>query len=58
MKSLLGIFIVIISLFFNINSVFAFDYAPEIGDLAPSFHVEGITNNYKYRPKSFNEENC
>ena len=47
MKSLYGIFLVIVTLFFNLNFVLAFDYAPEIGDLAPSFHLKGINNNYK-----------
>ena len=43
MKSLFGVFVILISLFLNIKSVIAFDYAPEIGDSAPSFHLEGIT---------------
>ena len=47
MKSFFGLFVVIISLFFNIKSTIAFDYAPEIGELAPSFHLQGINNNYK-----------
>ena len=38
MKSLFGFFVILISLFFNLKSAIAFDYAPEIGDLAPSFH--------------------
>ena len=46
MKNLFCLF-VIISLFFNIKSVIAFDYAPEIGDLAPSFKLEGINKNLK-----------
>ena len=47
MKSLFGIFIIFISLFFNLKSVIAFDFAPEIGDLAPSFHLEGINKSQK-----------
>ena len=47
MKSFFGLFVVIISLFINIKSAIAFDYAPEIGDLAPSFHLQGINSNYK-----------
>ena len=47
MKNLFGVFIIIISLFFNLKSVIAFDYAPEIGDIAPSFHLKGINNNLK-----------
>ena len=46
MKSLFSFFI-IISLFTNIQSVFAYDYAPEIGDMAPSFQLEGINKSLK-----------
>ena len=45
MKSLFGLFVILISLLFNFKSVIAFDYAPEIGDLAPSFHLEGINKS-------------
>ena len=47
MKSLFSLFVIIISLFFNLESVIAFDYAPEIGDIAPSFHLEGINKGIK-----------
>ena len=47
MKSLFSIFIIIISFFLNFKSVIAFDYAPEVGDIAPSFHLEGINKNIK-----------
>ena len=47
MKSLFGLFVILISLFFNLKSAIAFDYAPEIGDLAPSFHLEGINKSQK-----------
>ena len=47
MKSLFGIFVIFISLFFNLKSVIAFDFAPEIGDSAPSFHLEGINKSIK-----------
>ena len=47
MKSLFIFSLIITSLFFNIKSVIAFDYAPEIGDKAPTFHLEGINNNFK-----------
>ena len=44
--NILGKYIVIFFLFFlNINSSFAFDFAPEIGDPAPVFHLEGF-NKY------------
>ena len=45
MKSFFGLFVVIISLFINIKSAIAFDYAPEIGDSAPSFQLEGINKS-------------
>ena len=47
MKSLFVIFIIFISLFINIKSVIAFDFAPEIGDSAPRFHLEGINKTFK-----------
>tara|TARA_B100001769_G_C21733702_1_gene402973 strand:- start:25 stop:558 length:534 start_codon:yes stop_codon:yes gene_type:complete len=45
MKSLFGLFVIIISLFFNLKSVIAFDFAPEIGEKAPSFQLEGINKS-------------
>ena len=47
MKSLFGLFVILISLLFNLKSAIAFDYAPEVGDLAPSFHLEGINKSQK-----------
>jgi len=47
MKSLFGLFVIIISLFANFKTVIAFDFAPEIGDLAPTFHLEGINKSLK-----------
>ena len=47
MKSLLGLFILFFCLFINHNSALAFDFAPEIGDVAPHFHLEGINSNNK-----------
>ena len=47
MKSLFCLSVIIISLYFNINSAIAFDYAPEVGDIAPSFHLEGINKSLK-----------
>ena len=47
MKSLFPLFVLIISLFFNLKSSIAFDYAPEIGDVAPSFHLKGINSSNK-----------
>ena len=45
MKSLFSFLIILVSLFINLKSVIAFDYAPEIGDQAPSFHLEGINKS-------------
>ena len=47
MKSLFSILVTIIFLFLNFETAIAFDYAPEIGDIAPSFHLEGINKNLK-----------
>jgi len=34
-------------LLFNFNSAFAFDFAPEVGDMAPNFQLEGFNKNIK-----------
>ena len=34
-------------LFFNYNSAIAFDFAPEVGDIAPNFQLEGFNKNIK-----------
>ena len=47
MKILVGLFVIFTSLFFNFKSAFAFDFAPEVGDIAPSFHLEGINKSLK-----------
>ena len=47
MKSLFSFLIILVSLFINLKSAIAFDYAPEIGDLAPSFNLEGINKSIK-----------
>ena len=31
----------------NCNSALAFDFAPEVGDLAPNFQLEGFNKNIK-----------
>jgi len=41
-----SIFISFIFLF-NCNSVIAFDFAPEVGDIAPNFQLEGFNKNIK-----------
>ena len=34
-------------LLINLNSALAFDFAPEVGDLAPDFHLEGFNKKLK-----------
>ena len=34
-------------LLFNCKPVFSYDFAPEVGDLAPDFRLEGINNSFK-----------
>ena len=41
-----SIFIFFIFLF-NCNSAIAFDFAPEVGDPAPNFQLEGFNKNIK-----------
>ena len=31
----------------NSNSAIAFDFAPEVGDMAPNFQLEGFNKNIK-----------
>ena len=47
MRSSFCLFVIVITFFFNIDFAVAFDYAPEVGDLAPSFHLEGINKSIK-----------
>ena len=43
------VFNVLISFFLliNCNSVIAFDFAPEVGEMAPNFQLEGFNKNIK-----------
>ena len=34
-------------LLINCNSAIAFDFAPEVGDIAPNFKLEGFNKNVK-----------
>ena len=34
-------------LLINCNSALAFDFAPEVSDIAPNFHLEGFNKNIK-----------
>tara|TARA_B100000579_G_C22523247_1_gene707175 strand:+ start:33 stop:566 length:534 start_codon:yes stop_codon:yes gene_type:complete len=47
MKNLLfSLFLIFSSLFFNLQA-FAYDFAPEIGDIAPEFNLNGVNNKFK-----------
>ena len=47
MRNLLVNILILFFLLINCKQVFAYDFAPEIGDLAPNFHLEGINNSFK-----------
>ncbi len=47
MRNLAPTIVISFFLLININSALAFDYAPEVGDLAPNFHLEGFNRNIK-----------
>ena len=47
MKNLIRNLVILFLLFINSNPSLAFDFAPEIGDLAPNFRLEGINNSVK-----------
>ena len=47
MKSVLTFSIILFFFFINSNNVYGFDFAPEIGDIAPEFHLNGINSNYQ-----------
>ena len=47
MKNLFGNLVILFLFFINSPPSLAFDFAPEIGDLAPNFRLEGINNSFK-----------
>ena len=47
MKNLFGNLVILFLFFINSPPALAFDFAPEIGDLAPNFRLEGINNIVK-----------
>ena len=47
MKNLLGNLLIFFLIYSNSVQAFAFDFAPEIGDLAPDFYLEGINKSIK-----------
>ena len=51
MKNLFGNLVILFLFFINSPPSLAFDFAPEIGDLAPNFRLEGINNSFKSKKK-------
>ena len=47
MRNLVASILIPFILLFNCNSAFSFDFAPEVGDMAPNFHLEGFNKNIK-----------
>ena len=47
MRNLVVSILIPFILLFNCNSAFSFDFAPEVGDYAPNFQLEGFNKNIK-----------
>ena len=47
MRNLVVSILIPFILLFNCNSAFSFDFAPEVGDIAPNFQLEGFNKNIK-----------
>ena len=47
MRNLVVSILIPFILLFNCNSSIAFDFAPEIGDMAPNFQLEGFNKKIK-----------
>ena len=47
MRNLVSSILIPFILLFNCNSAFSFDFAPEVGDIAPNFQLEGFNKNIK-----------
>ena len=45
MRNLVVSILISFILLFNSNSAFSFDFAPEVGDIAPNFQLEGFNKN-------------
>ena len=48
MRNLVVSILITFILLINCNSATAFDFAPEVGDMAPNFHLEGFNKNIKF----------
>ena len=49
MRNLVVSLLISFIIFFNFNTASAFDFAPEVGDLAPNFKLEGFNKNIKLK---------
>ena len=49
LKKFFSLIFIFIFIFINSQSTFAFDFAPEIGDLAPNFSLNGINSTKKFK---------
>ena len=47
MRNLVVSILISFILLINCNSAIAFDFAPEVGDMAPNFQLEGFNKNIK-----------
>ena len=47
MRNLVASILITFILFFNCNSVFSFDFAPEVVEMAPNFQLKGFNKNIK-----------
>ena len=47
MRNLVASILIPFVLLFNSNSAFSFDFAPEVGDIAPYFQLEGFNKSIK-----------
>ena len=51
MRNLVVSILIPFILLFSCNSAFSFDFAPEVGDYAPNFQLEGFNKNIKPKTK-------
>ena len=49
MIRILSFLIIISSLIFNFESALAYDFAPEVNDIAPNFQLTGIDKKNKFK---------
>ena len=47
MRNLVVSILIPFILLFNCNPTLSFDFAPEVGDMAPNFQLEGFNKNIK-----------